>query len=120
MEKLKEEYLYDRDGNTEIRNEHNTTLYTPPSGSLFASLNHNKAEPSIWGPQNMWCYTQWHCITRHTGVSTIITLIPLPTVIIQENTTTPLPKRQTEHSRIQLLILRVSFLKFAQNLSELW
>jgi hypothetical protein len=42
MEKLKEEYLYDRDGNTEIRNEHNTTLNTPPSGLLFASVNHNK------------------------------------------------------------------------------
>jgi len=50
MEKLKEEYLYDRDGNTEIRNENNTTLYTPPSGLFFASLNHSKAEPSTLGP----------------------------------------------------------------------
>jgi hypothetical protein len=43
-------------GNTEIRNEHNTTLLTTPSGLVFASLNHNKAEPSNMGPTMLPAY----------------------------------------------------------------
>lgn len=49
--------------------------------------NHQHGAHSVASiPKNVWCYTQWHYITRHTGLSTIITFIPLPTVIIQENT----------------------------------
>jgi len=63
--------------------------------------NHQHGAHSVASiPKNVWCYTQWRYITRHTGLSTIITLISLRTVIIQENTITPLPKRQNEHSRI--------------------